>query len=153
VELDEALRDVTSQLDVAEQARRALAEELQRVKDEHAATMTTLGKAIAMGFNPNVAAGAMRDREGLQPDRNLTADIVSVQRSSTETLAEINAGQKDGVKKDWLLTIGDANGNYVANLKIIKVDVNRATGIVLYEDAKSRGTVKERMKVYASAGR
>jgi chromosome segregation ATPase len=33
VELDEAVRDVTSQLEVAENARRALAEELARLKD------------------------------------------------------------------------------------------------------------------------
>ncbi len=153
VELDEALRDVTTQLDVAEQARRALAEELQRVKEEHASTLTDLGKAIAMGFDPrsDARAGALGNREGISPDKSLSATVIRVDRNNNQVLAEIDAGEKDGVKKDWVLAIGDG-GKFIANLRIINVDVNRATGVVTLEDAKARGTVQLGMKAVANPG-
>ncbi len=149
VELDEALRDVTSQLDIAENARRALAEELQRVKEERAAAVTDLGRAVAMGFNPNSDArgGALRD--GIKPDRNLTAAVLRVERSTNQVLAEIDAGEKDGVKKDWMMAIANG-GKFVANLRIINVDVNRATGIITLEDASARGSVQTGMQAIAT---
>lgn len=149
VELDEALRDVTTQLDVAEQARRALAEELQRVKEERAAAVSDVSKAIAMGFNPNSDArgGAMRD--GISPDVSLTASVLHVERNNNQVLAEIDAGEKDGVKKDWILAIADG-GKFIANLRIIAVDVNRATGEVTLEDARGRGAVAVGMKAIAT---
>lgn len=150
VELDEALRDVTTQLDVAEQARRALAEELQRVKDEHAASLTDLGRAIAMGYNPNSDA-RMGAREGINPDKTLSATVLRVERSNNQVLAEIDAGEKDGVKLDWMMAVADG-GKFVANLRIINVDVNRATGVITLEDAKTRGTVQVGMKAVARAG-
>jgi hypothetical protein len=149
VELDEALRDVTTQLDVAEQARRALAEELARVKDEHASTLTDLGRAIAKGYTPD--ADVRLGMQGINPDRSLSATVLRVERSSNQVLAEIDAGEKDGVKKDWILVIGDG-GKFIANLRIINVDVNRATGIVTLEDAKARGTVQVGMKAVANPG-
>lgn len=149
VELDEALRDVTTQLDVAEQARRALAEELARLKDQHAATLSKLGEAVAKGFGSDVRIGS---RPGITPDKSLTASVIRVQRSNNEVLAEIDAGQKDGVKKDWLMAIGDGKGNFIANLQIISVDVNRATGKVVLEDTKTRGAVQVGMKAVASSG-
>lgn len=150
VELDEALRDVTSQLDIAENARRALAEELQRVKDERAAAVTDLGRAIAMGFNPDSdARGGAMQREGINPDRNLTATVLRVERSNTQALAEIDAGEKDGVKKDWIMAVADG-GKFIANIRIVNVDVNRATGVILLEDAKARGAVVTGMKAIAS---
>ena len=148
VELDEALRDVTTQLDVAEQARRALAEELQRVKEERAAALNDVSRAIAMGFNPSSDArgGAMRD--GIIPDKSLTATILHVERSSTQVLAEIDAGEKDGVKKDWIMAVANG-GEFIANIRIINVDVNRATGVISLEDTKGRGAVAVGMKAIA----
>lgn len=133
VELDEALRDVTGQLEVAVAARRALEEELARLKDEHSRAMTKLGEAYAKGFGSreDVRAGAT----GIIPDKTLTAEIVRVERSNTQVLVEINAGSRDGVKKDWSMSISGPSG-FVANLRIIDVDINRATGVVTLEKEK-----------------
>jgi hypothetical protein len=145
VELDEANRDILSQLEVAEQARRALAEEFQRLKDEHSKAMTQLGMAISQGF------GKRDDiRTGVRPDITLTAAVVRVERSSGQVLAEIDAGSRDGVKKDWTMTIG-SGGNFIANLRIVNVDINRATGIVTLED-KARGLVQVGNTAHAVAG-
>lgn len=145
VELDEALRDVTSQLEVAEQARRALAEELTRLKDEHSKALTQLGQAIAKGF------GTRDDvRTGIRPDISLTAKVIRVERSSGQILAEIDAGSRDGVKKDWVMTIGN-RGDFIANLRIVNVDINRSTGIVTLE-ANDRGLVQVGFDAHAFAG-
>jgi hypothetical protein len=141
VELDEALRDVTSQLDVAEQARRALAEELARVKDENTKALTKLSAFYAKyGEIDDVRAGTFGDDRGLRPDKNLTATVLRVERSSGRVLAEIDAGSRDGVKENWRMTIGDG-GAFIANLQIINVDINRSTGVVSLED-KKRGYVQ-----------
>ena len=145
VELDEANRDILSQLEVAEQARRALAEELSRLKDEHSKALTQLGMAVSQGF------GKRDDvRVGIRPDRTLTATVIRVERNSGQVLAEIDAGSRDGVQKDWNLTIG-SGGNFIANLRIVNVDINRATGIVTLED-KSRGLVQVGHTAHAVAG-
>lgn len=149
VELDEALRDVTTQLDVAEQARRALAEELARIKQEHASAITELGKAIAMGYNPNSDARAGAFRDGIAPDRNLTATVIRVERSNNRLLVEIDAGEKDGVKKDWLMSIADGS-KFKGKLRIINVDVNRATGEVTLEQGSN--AVQVGQKAYATVG-
>jgi DNA-binding FrmR family transcriptional regulator len=148
VELDERLRDVVSQLDVAEQARRALAEELARLKDEHTKTVTLLGDAYAKGFSPGEKGSTPL---GVLPDKTLTATIIRVQRNSGQVLAEIDAGSRDGVKKDWIMTIG-TNGGYIAKLRIVNVDINRATGTVLQEDPKAGRTVQVGQLAYAFAG-
>jgi len=147
VQLDEALRDVTAQLENAENARRALAEELARLKDEHSQAMTQLSEAVSKGFGSrgDVAVGALR------PDKSLSAKVVSVQRSNNQILAEIDAGSTDGVKVDWAMTIG-RQGEFVANLKIINVDINRATGIVTLEE-RSGKKVEINDMAYATAGR
>jgi hypothetical protein len=133
VELDEALRDVNGQLEVAVQARRALEEELQRKKDELAGALTQLSHAIADGFNPNadVRSGGMQD--GVAPDKNLDATIISVSRGADHVLAEIDAGSRDGVKQGWVLTIGRGS-QFKGKVRITRVDINRATGIVTLED-------------------
>jgi hypothetical protein len=145
VELDEALRDVTTQLDVAEQARRALAEELARVKQEHASTLTKLGQAIAKGFNPD---DTQNTRLGVIPDISLTATVVRVEKSNNKTLVEIDAGQRDGVKKDWIMTIGDG-GDFVGTMRIITVDIDRSVGEVTLE----KGHVRMGQQAVSFAGR
>lgn len=134
VELDEALRDVTGQLEVAVAARRALEEELARLKDEHSRAMTKLGEAYAKGFGSrnDTRAGAVA---GIIPDKSLSAEIIRVERSNSQVLAEINAGSRDGVKKDWSMTIAD-KGSFIGTLRIIDVDINRATGVVTMENSK-----------------
>ena len=63
-------------------------------------------------------------------------------------MAEIDAGEKDGVKKDWIMAIADGS-KFIANIRIVNVDVNRATGVILLEDAKSRGAVTTGMQAIA----
>jgi chromosome segregation ATPase len=135
VELDEALRDVTSQLEVAIAARRALQEELQRVTEERAELMGRVGEYVARFgalTDEPVAARAV-------PDRTLTTTVLSVRRTTDQTLVEIAAGSRDGVREGWTMTIGRGS-KFLGNVRIINVDINRSTGIVLLEDA-SRGLV------------
>lgn len=147
VQLDQSLADVTSQLEVAEQARRALAEELARMKDANTKAITQLSEAIAKGFVPGGRTAAL----GIIPDKTLTVNVIRVERSTGEITAEIDAGSKDGVKVGWNMTIANG-GTFVANLRIINVDINRATGIVLLEDPKSRGSVQVGNTAHALAG-
>jgi hypothetical protein len=132
IELDEALRDATARLDVAIEARRALQEELQRVKEE-------LTQALGTAQQYRAQVGPLREMSatalssGIVPTVSLDARVLNVRRSSNETLAEINVGERDGVKRDWVLLIADG-GTFVANLRIINVDVDRSTGIVTLED-------------------
>lgn len=137
VELDEALRDVSSQLEVAVAARRALQEELQRVQEERAATMNRLGEYVAR-------YGQLDDREedvaiGIIPDRTLTTSVLNVRRDDDRVLIEIAAGQRDGIREGWTMTVG-RGAQFLGNLRIISVDVNRAVGVVSHE-SEERGLV------------
>jgi uncharacterized phage infection (PIP) family protein YhgE len=145
VQLDEALREVTTQLDVAEQARRALAEELARLKDENAKTMAQLSEAVALGFDPGEArAGAMGTRIA---DVTLNATVIRTERSANQQLIEIDAGSRDGVKDGWVMSIS-RGGEFIGNLQIINVDINRATGKLTLK----KGDVQVGDKVSTVAG-
>jgi hypothetical protein len=135
VELDEALRDVSSQLDVAIAARRALQEELQRVTEDRAELMGKVSEYVAR-------FGALADEPvavGIHADRTLTTTVLSVRRTADQTLVEVAAGSRDGVKEGWTMTIG-RGATFLGNLRIINVDINRATGIVMLEDPR-RGLI------------
>ena len=150
VQLDDALRDKEAQLDVADEARRALQEELQRIKDEHAGALGQIQEYVAMyGHlqNRDFAAG---DRRVLI-DRDIDCKVLSVRRNNDQVLAEIDAGSRDGVKRGWVMTIG-SGGNFVARLRIIEVDINRATGIVELEDEFDRGRVHIGHHAYVRVG-
>lgn len=149
VELDEELADTRSQLEVAEQARRALQEELARIKDDHAKALTQLSAYVAKHGDLDIRAGALKDR-AIRPDINLTATVIRVERSSGQVLAEIDAGSRDGVKENWSMTIGNG-GEFIANLRIINVDINRSTGIVTLEN-KERGFVQVGFTAHSVAG-
>lgn len=145
VQLDEALRDKTSQLDVAVAARRALQEEIQQLKDDHAHALEQVASyrskygEIDLNKSPAVVANV-----------DLDAKVLNVRRSNEQTLAEINAGSRDGLRQGWVLMIG-REGNYLGNLRIISVDVNRATGVVEKEDP-NKGKVEPGDRVYARRG-
>jgi len=149
VELDEALRTKVAELEVADMARRALQEELQRTNDERDQALSEVSAYLAyIGPLPDAA----RDRRaGVAVDRNLAAVILNVRRSADSTLAEINVGSRDGVREGWLLTISDG-GTFIGNLRITRVDVNRSTGVVELEDAQSRGEVKSGQRATARVG-
>ncbi len=135
VELDEALRDVSSQLEVAVAARRALQEELQRMNEQQAATMARMSEYVARFGELDEAPVAA----SVVADRNLTTNVVGVRRSADQVLAEIGAGSRDGVQVGWTMTIGRGS-EFLGNLRIISVDVNRATGVVTHEH-EARGRV------------
>jgi septal ring factor EnvC (AmiA/AmiB activator) len=136
-ELDEALRDVSGQLEVAVQARRHLQEEIQRMKDELADANTAISEAIAQGFDPTrVTAGAV----GRAPTLNLDCNVVNVIRAADQTYAEIDAGSVDGIQTGWVLSVG-RGPNFKGKLRIIRVDLNRSTGIVTLEDPAQGRTV------------
>jgi cell shape-determining protein MreC len=84
-------------------------------------------------------------------DRSLSATVIDVKREPDATLAEINVGSRDGVKEGWVMTIADGS-NFVGNLRIVQVDVNRAVGVVELEDSESRGEVKSGQRAIARKG-
>lgn len=142
VEIDEALRDALAQLDVAIQARRGLEEELQRLKDDHASAIATVQRYMAAygEVDSNVSIG------DIPIGIDLDARVVEVRRSADQVLAEIDAGSVDGIREGWTVPISGPAG-FVANLKIIRVDVNRSTGIVELENPETRGRVVEGNKI------
>lgn len=148
VELDEALRDLSGQLESAVAARRAMQEELQQIKDEHARALEKIG-VYAQKYGQ--LEGMDLQRGNVRPTVDLDAQVLSVSRSSDQTLAEINAGSRDGVEEGWVMTIG-RSGNFLGNLRIIAVDINRATGVVELEDPEGRGQVEAGDRVYARRG-
>jgi ABC-type transporter Mla subunit MlaD len=150
VELDEALRDVSSQLEVAVAARRALDEELQRLKDEHARALDSI--ALYVSRYGSIGDEWQAGQIDIIPDRDLDSTIISVRRSPDQTLAEIDAGSRDGVEEGWTFTVAHG-GVFKAKLRIIAVDINRATGILELEDAGARGEVEVGHRAYVRAGR
>jgi chromosome segregation ATPase len=128
VELDEALRDITGQLESAVAARRAVQEELQQLREEHARALERVAVYVEKYGRVELEGGPLPPAITV----DLDATVVSVRRGAEQTLAEINAG---------------------SNLRIIAVDINNATGIVELEDPNGRGKVEAGDRVYARRGR
>ena len=146
IDLDERLRDVDGQLEVAVAARRALQEELEQLRDEHAQALDEV--AIYVERFGALAEGRAELDQEIPVDRRLDATVLNVRRGPDQTLAEINAGARDGVKEGWKMLIG-RGGIFLGNLRIIAVDINRATGVVELEDPEGRGRVEAGDRVYA----
>jgi len=152
-ELEEALATSESQREVADAARRALQEEVQRLNESNQRAMDTVQRYMAFaGDLPSARAGATGGGESFRvpADRDLTCSVLGTARSGDAKLAEINAGSRDGIREGWVMTIAD-NGKFVANLRIVEVDVNRSTGIIELEDA-ARGTVASGQRAIARKG-
>ena len=148
IELDDALRERDSQLQVALAARRKLEEELKDLRDQQASALNKISEYVAR-FGSLGDQGMSLD-EGIAPDRNLESTVLDVSRGDDRVLVEIDAGSRDGVQSGWILTIGDA-GTFIGKLRIIDVDINRSTGILSLENA-DRGTVKIGHRAYALMG-
>jgi hypothetical protein len=148
VEVDEALRERTSERDVAMAAKRKLQEELKEMRDQQATAMHRISEYVAR-FGV-LEDGGMSLDEGLAPDRNLQATILDISRADGRNLVEIDAGSRDGVKEGWILTIGEG-GTFLGKLRIIDVDINRSTGILTLE-SKDRGLVQIGNRAYALMG-
>ncbi len=148
VELDERVAELDSQLQVADAVQRALREEnAQHKRDQRAMELALQEYTSRYG---KIATGGLSEDEGIAPDRNLEAVVLDVTRDSGRTMIEIDAGSRDGVQKGWLLTVGNG-GVFIGRLRIIDVDLNRATGILSLEN-ESRGLAKPGHKAYALAG-
>jgi len=141
VELDQAYQLVLSEKEVAEKARRALEEELAQIRDERSSALDQVQRYVSR-FGPLESADAVQ--LGVRPDRALETRVVELRRSSDETLAEIDAGSRDGVKVGWVMTISDEQG-FVARLRITEVDINRSVGVVELEQR----SVEQRDRVIA----
>ncbi len=147
VELDEALRDLSGQLESAMAARRAMQEELEQLKQEHARALESMGAYVEKFGRLDVQLAA-----STTPTVDLDATVTTVRRGREQTLAEINAGSRDGVRQGWVMMIG-RSGSFLGNLRIIAVDINHATGVVELEDPYGRGQVEAGDRVYARRGR
>ena len=151
-ELQDSVGRLQGDLDSESAAKRQLQEQLQRVSEEKE-------RAVAESQRYAALHGAMTPRAGAAPDaglpvvadRSLSATLVDVKREPDATLAEINAGSRDGIKEGWVMTIADGS-NFVGNLRIVQVDVNRAVGVVELEDAETRGEVKPGQRAIARKG-
>lgn len=151
VELDEANRELNGQLAVAVAARRALEEELQQLREENAVAIDTVGQYMTV-YGPLSTDRFVASAEGVTPTRNLDATIINVTREyDGQVLAEIDAGARDGVQEGWKMTIAQG-GNFIGNLRIISVDINRSTGVVSHEDPIARGSVQVGHRVTARKG-
>lgn len=146
VAAEQQVRDLTDSRDVLQASNNALQERLREVQGERDQARATVAQYEA-------AVGAMRGAGQTRQvaDRSIRCKVVKVIDDPAGKLASIDAGQRDGVKEGWVLTISDGP-NYVANLRIIEVDVNRSVGIVELEDGSTRGTVREGQTATSRAG-
>jgi chromosome segregation ATPase len=150
VEVQEAFDSSQSSLEVADAARRALQEEVKRLADEKDHALATIADYVAsVGELAKARAGAVGER--VVATRSVSSTIISVRRDGNTTLAEINAGARDGLKAGWVMTIGDGS-TFVGNLRITEVDVNRSVGVVELEDATARGEVKVGQRAISRSG-
>lgn len=153
VKLDEELTSTRAKLEVADAARRALQEDVQRLQEERDQATRTISQYVAwVGQLPSGSQAAnTSDVTRVPADRNLSATIIQVRRGTDSVLAEINAGSRDGVETGWVLAITDG-GKFIGNLRVTTVDLTRSTGIVELEDPQTRGEVRSGQKAVARKG-
>lgn len=144
------LAQLTSKYENAVQARRDLEEEVQKLM-ESKTQAEARGPAQAQPAGPAAALGTAGEIERVAADRNLIARVIDVRRTPEAIYAEIDAGSSSGVRQGWTLMIGDG-ATFVGDLRIIRVDVNRAVGIVELEDASGRGEVRAGQRAVARKG-
>ena len=148
VDLVERLAELDSQLQVAEAVQRALREENTQYKRDQRSLEAAIGEYTAR--HGPIAGDVLAADEGIAPDRNIDATVLDVARSSERTLVEIDAGSRDGVQNGWVMTVANG-GTFIGRLRIIQVDLNRATGVLTLENG-SRGLAKSGHRAYALAG-
>jgi TolA-binding protein len=152
VEMQDSLARMQGDLDSETAAKRQLQEQLQKVSEDKERAMADVQRYAALHGSVAPRAGATADAAlPLVADRSLSATLIDVKREPDATLAEINAGSRDGIKEGWVMTIADG-ANFIGNLRIVQVDVNRAVGIVELEDATTRGEVKSGQRAIARKG-
>ena len=152
VDLQDTLARLQGDLDSESAAKRQLQEQPQKVSEERERAVAESQRYAALHGSLAPRAGAAPDA-GLPvaADRSLSATLIDVKREPDAVLAEINAGSRDGVKEGWVMTIADGS-NFMGNLRIVQVDVNRAVGVVELEDTEARGEVKPGQRAIARKG-
>ena len=152
VELQDSLARLQGDLDSESAAKRQLQEQLQKVSEEKERAVAETQRYAALHGSMAPRAGAAPDASlPVVADRSLSATLIDVKREPDAVLAEINAGSRDGIKEGWVMTIADGS-NFMGNLRIVQVDVNRAVGVVELEDAETRGEVKPGQRAIARKG-
>ncbi len=117
-DLEDELRDTLGRLDVALQAQRTLQEQMQVLRTQLAGGGTDSRRAPGEDLGPPVASPLVSGR------------VMSVVMGADgNRYVEVNLGSRDGVSENmkFLLARG---GNFLGNLIITKVELNRAVGYV-----------------------
>jgi len=127
-ELEASSREQGRQLEVANSAVRALQEEVQRLSEAEATAVRTIAMYQERHGALDVNVGSLFGQQ-VPIDVKVLTSIIDVRNANGITLCEIDAGQRDGVKVGWVMTLSDGQGNYLGRLRIINVDVDRATGV------------------------
>ena len=161
VQLDDQVANLTSESEVVKAQMRQTQEQLKQANDEKDKTSADAKSAndqlkkygTYAGALPQARLGATSGVNGeakIPADRSLSATIINVRRGADSTMAEINAGSRDGVQAGWVMSIADG-GKYIGNLRITTVDVNRAVGVVELEQA-DKGNVRTGLRAIARKG-
>ncbi|MCH2136171.1 MAG: hypothetical protein MK101_06265 [Phycisphaerales bacterium] len=147
IEINERLAQTQADLLASEDARKALKEDNQSLRQEQQ-SMEEIVARFQAGLGAMDGVESLLN-EGIAPDRTLDAVVVNVERGDN-TLVEIDAGSRDGVKEGWIMTIGDG-GTYIGRLRISHVDLNRSTGVLTLEDPQ-RGLARPGHTAHALEG-
>ncbi len=161
VQLDDQVANLTSEGEVIKAQLRQTQEQLKQATDDRDKTAAEAKNASDQlkkygtyaGALPQARPGATSGNNGevkIPADRSLSATIINLRRGTDSTMAEINAGSRDGVQPGWVMSIADG-GKYVGNLRITTVDVNRSVGVVELEQA-AKGEVRTGLRVIARKG-
>jgi len=123
LELEDRISDLDSQVEVLDQNLRALREQLAEAN-------TMLGQADAAG---GVRPSA--DSEGgafVLPGPPVVGRVEQVRTDpmTGETLAQVSVGSNDRVRENMKMFIARDGRTFVANLRIVDVDLNWAVGVV-----------------------
>ena len=145
-ELENRFREVDREREVLDAAVRSLKEEVQRLSEAQGEAMTTV--AMYQSKFGDLGTVAMSSF-GVPIDTKIIANVVEVAQSNGSYLVEIDAGERDGVKKDWVMTLGDGRGNYLGRLRIVEVDVNRSIGMAETASGQPATNVNIGAKAYA----
>ena len=148
MEMEDHLEDAQYASREATKGKEKAEEERHNVEKQLDALQATLDSYFSK--YGSLAATSVVD-SGIAPDRALTSTVITVSRDNDDVLVEIGVGSRDGVKKDWIMTVGK-DGTFLGRLQIEKVDINRSIGRVTLEDS-SRGLVVPGATVSAVQGR
>jgi cell shape-determining protein MreC len=148
MEMEDQLEDAQFASRESTKGKEKAEEERHNVEKQLDALQATLDSYFSK--HGSLAATSVVD-SGIAPDRALTSTVITVSRINDDVLVEIGVGSRDGVKKDWIMTVGK-DGTFLGRLQVEKVDINRSIGRVTLEDS-SRGLVVPGATVSAVQGR